>query len=154
MAANTERIQRPRAAGRITMTIASIILGGLGCSRVCKKQLDEIMGPKDVPSTTWYLKKVRLRTWDRFPVIVKIEGRALRTKKGVKVWVGWIPGSEGEKSKFHELVLCPGGDRTEILEDGRDGLVALHERREEAAAAVKATTGSRNRNKLAEGDGG
>ena len=86
-------------------------------------------------------------------MVVKIDGRTLRTKKGVKGWVGWIPGSEGEKSKFQELVLCPGGDRTEILEDGRDGLVALQERREEAAAAVKATTGSRNRNKLAEGDG-
>ena len=50
-----------------------------------------------------------------FPVIVKIEGKDLRTKNGVKGWAGWIPGSEVEESKFQELVLCPSGDRTEIL---------------------------------------
>ena len=31
-------------------------------SRIRKKQLDYIMGPRDLPSTTWYLNKVRLRT--------------------------------------------------------------------------------------------
>ena len=98
------------------------------------------MRPRDSRSTTWYLNKVRLRTWDHFPVIVKIEAKNLRTKKGVKGWAGWIPGYEVEKSKFQELVLCPSGDRTVILKDGHDGLVALQARLEEAAAAVKATT--------------
>jgi endonuclease/exonuclease/phosphatase family metal-dependent hydrolase len=55
-------------------------------SRVRKKQLDYIMGPEDLRCTTWYLNKVRLRTWDHFPVVVKIEGRELATKKGVKGW--------------------------------------------------------------------
>ena len=118
-------------------------------SRVCKKQLDSFVGPKDLRSTTWFLNKVRLRTWDHFPVVVKIEGKELRTKKGVKGWAGWNPASEVQKSKFQELVLCPSGDRNEIRQDGRDGLVALQERLEEAAAAVKATTTAvRNRNKF------
>ena len=64
-------------------------------------------------------------------------------------WVGWIPRSEAEKNKFQELVLYPGGDRTETCEDESDGLAALQGRLEEAAAAVKAaTTASRNRNKF------
>ena len=71
-------------------------------------------------------------------MIVTIEGKDLRTRNGVKGWAGWR--SEVEKSKFQELVLCPSGDRTEILEDEPDGLVALQARLEEAAAAVKATT--------------
>ena len=40
-------------------------------SWVCTNQLDYIMVPKDIRSTTWHLNKVRLRTWDHF----KIEGR-------------------------------------------------------------------------------
>ena len=65
------------------------------------------MGPMDIQSETWYLTKVRLRTWDHFPVIVKIEVRDLRTKKGVN------PRSEVEESKFKELVLRPVDDRTD-----------------------------------------
>ena len=49
-------------------------------SRIRKKQLDYIMGPRDLRSTTWYLNKVRLRTWDHFSVVVKIEGKDLRVK--------------------------------------------------------------------------
>ena len=51
-------------------------------SRVCKKQLDYIMGTKDICSTTWYLNKARLRTWDHFFVTTKIEGRELGMEKG------------------------------------------------------------------------
>ena len=47
-----------------------------------------------------YLNKVRLRTWDHFPVIVNIEGRDVKTKKVVIGWAGWIPRSEAERSKF------------------------------------------------------
>ena len=64
-------------------------------------------------------------------------------------WVGCFPRFEVEKRKFQELVLCPSVDRTEIRKDEHDGLVALQERLEEAAAAVKATkTALRNRNKF------
>ena len=65
------------------------------------------MGPKDLRSSTWYLNKVGLRTWDHFLVIVKTEVKDMRTKKGVKGWAGWIPRSGVEKRKFQELVLCP-----------------------------------------------
>ena len=77
-------------------------------SWVCKKQHDYIMGPKDLRSSTCYLNRVRVRTWDHFPVIVEIEERDPRKKKGVKDWVGWIPRSEVND------------DRTKILKDGRD----------------------------------
>ena len=99
--------------------------------------------------------ELRLRSWDHFSVVTKIEGRELRTKKGVKGWAGW-PGwackSEAGKIKFQELVLCPRSDRDQaVLRDGDDdeGLAFLQERLVDAAAAVKATTtASRNRNKL------
>ena len=60
------------------------------------------MGPRDLQPTTQYLKRTRLRTWDRFPVVVKIDGKELRVKKGKKGWAGWIPKSEDEKQKFQE----------------------------------------------------
>ena len=74
-----------------------------GGSRVCKKQLDYIMGPKDKCSATWYLNKVRLRTWDHFSVTNTTEGCELRTKKGLKGWSGWAPKSGAEKSSFKNL---------------------------------------------------
>ena len=37
-------------------------------SRFRKKQLDYIMGPRDLVSTMWYMNKTRIRTWDHFPV--------------------------------------------------------------------------------------
>ena len=98
--------------------------GDLGCG----KQLDYIMVPKDLRSTTWYLIKVRLRTWDHFPVVVKIEEKDLGTRKGVKSWAGWTPRSEVEISKFQELMLCSSDGRTEIRKYVRDGLTALQER--------------------------
>ena len=85
-------------------------MAGLGVSGL-KKQLDYIMGPKDICSTTWYLNKVRLRTRDHFPMISRVEEHELRTKIGVKEWAGWISESEVEKVKFQELVLCPRSDQ-------------------------------------------
>ena len=73
------------------------------------------MGLRKLHSTTWYLHKVRLRTRDHFPVVVKIDGKGLRAKKGKNIWAGWIPRSEDEKIKFQELVLCSG--------DGREGML-------------------------------
>ena len=61
-------------------TIASSTRGGPGDPGSTKKQLDYIMGPKDIRSTTWYLNQVKLRTWDHFPVVTRIEGRELKTK--------------------------------------------------------------------------
>ena len=67
----------------------------------------------------------------------------------MKGWAGWIPRSEVEKSKFQELVLCSSGGRNDSGKDEHDGLVALQERLEAAAAALKATTTAlRNRNKF------
>ena len=65
-------------------------VAGLGVSSLQKKkkQLDYITGPKDIRPKTWYLNRVRLRTWDHHPVITKIEGRELRTNRGVIVWAG------------------------------------------------------------------
>ena len=63
------------------------------------------MGPKNLRSVTWYLIQVRIRTWEHFPVITRVEGREIRTKKRVKGWAGWTPVSEGEMVKFQELVL-------------------------------------------------
>ena len=39
-------------------------------------------------------------------MVVKNDGEELRLKKGKKGWAGCIPGTEGEKMKFQELVLC------------------------------------------------
>ena len=61
---------------------ARVTRGGLGGPGSAQQHLDYIMGPKDIRSTTWYLNKVRLRTWDHFQVITRIEGREPRTKKG------------------------------------------------------------------------
>ena len=58
--------------------------GELGDHGPAKKQLDYTMGPRDIRSTAWYLNQVRLRTRDHFPVITRIEGRELKTKKCVK----------------------------------------------------------------------
>ena len=100
-------------------------------SRVRKKQLDYIMGPKDIRST-WYLHQVRLRTCD--------QGRELKTWRCVTGWARWTPVSDAEKEKFRELVLCPRSDRNEAaLRDAveGDGLALLHGRLVGAAAEVK-----------------
>ena len=47
------------------------------------------MGPKNVRSVTWYLNQVRIRTWDHFPVITRVDGRDIRIARGVKGWAGW-----------------------------------------------------------------
>ena len=116
-------------------------------SRVRKKQIDCIMGPCDLQSTTWYFNKTRLRTWDHFPVVVKIDGKELRVKKGKKGWAGWIPKSEGEKLKFQELVLCPNGSR-DWINDGGQGALETQQARLEGAAVKATATASRNKNKF------
>ena len=91
-------------------------------SRGRKKQLDYFLGPRNLPSETWYLNQVRIRTWEHLPVITRVEGQELSTKKCVKGWAGWTPVSEGEVAKFQELVLRPRGARDEVVlceaEDG------------------------------------
>ena len=110
---------------------------------------DDIYGAKGYPFFDVVPEQSKTSFWDHFPVIVKVEAKDRRTKKGMKGWAGCIPRSEVEKSKFQELVLCPSGDTTDIRKDEHDGLVAQQERLEEAAAAVKATTTAvRNRNKF------
>ena len=95
-----------------------------------KKQLDYIMGPKDLRSVTWYLNQVRIRTWDHFLVITRVDGREIGTKMLVKGWAGWTPVSEGEMAKFQALVLYPRDTHDEAAscetEDG-EGLVLLHD---------------------------
>ena len=81
-------------------------------SRVRKKPLDYIMGPKDICST--YLNRVRFRTWDHFLVITKVEGREFKTKRRVKGWDGWTPVSDAGMVKFRELVLCTRSDHGEV----------------------------------------
>ena len=76
-------------------------------SRIRKKNVDYIMGLRDLVSTTWFLNKTRIRTWDHFPVLVKIEGREMRVKKAKTGSAGWTPVSEDEEQKFKELCLCP-----------------------------------------------
>ena len=102
------------------------------------EQLDYVIGPKDIRSTTWYLNWMRFRTWDH----TKIEGRELKTKKRVKAWAGWAPVSVSEKAKFQELVLRPRCDHDASVPcgiEGGDGLVLLHDRLVAAAAEIKTT---------------
>ena len=115
-------------------------------SRGRKKQLDCILGPRNLRSETWHLDQVRFRTWDHFLVITRVEGQEIRTKKRVKGWAGWTPVSEGEMAKLQELVLRCRGARDEVAlreaEDGEQLVYILMT----AAADIKATTTSlRNR---------
>ena len=65
------------------------------------------MGSKDLRSTTWYLNRVSFRTWDHFPVITKIEGSELKTKR--RVWVGSVgcPCQKQIKPSFKNLFFAP-----------------------------------------------
>ena len=63
-------------------------------SRICKKQIDFFMGPRDLHSTT---------CWDHFPVEVKIDGKELRVKMGKKGWARWIDKTEGEKKEVPRI---------------------------------------------------
>ena len=91
----------------------------------------------------------RLRTWDHFPVVVKIDGKESKGKKGKKGLAGWIPKTENDGQKFQEQVLCPAASREWMHDDGEGGLEALQARLEGAAAEVKATTTTtRNKNKF------
>ena len=64
-------------------------------SRVRKKQLVFLMELRDLVFTTWFLNKSRIRTWDHFPVVVKIKGREMRVRKEKKGRTGWTPVSAG-----------------------------------------------------------
>ena len=121
------------STGRVTVTIVKTTLGEPGDLEFGRINLIISWAPVIYALRTWYLNKVRLRTWDHFPVVVKIEGRDLRAKKGAKGWAGWIPNSEVEKCRFQELVLCSGDGRVGTPKDEDGGLVALQERLEEAA---------------------
>ena len=85
--------------------------------------------------------ELRLRTWDHFLVISRVQGRELKTKKCVKGWARWILTSEAEKTKFQELVLCPRSDQNAVACDAEEGegLVLLHDRLVSAAAEVRGT---------------
>ena len=53
-------------------------------SHIRKKQTDQIIGPRDLQSTTRHVNRTKTRTWDPVPVVVKIDGKELRVKKGKK----------------------------------------------------------------------
>ena len=54
------------------------------------------MEPRDLQSTTWFLNRTSLRTWDHFPAVGKLGGKELTVKKGKSGWAGWIPKSDDE----------------------------------------------------------
>ena len=84
-------------------------VGVLGVLVSVRNNLINIMGPRDLVVKTWYLNKTRICTWDHFPVVVKIEGREMRVRKGKKGWACWTPVSEDVERIFQELCLCPEG---------------------------------------------
>ena len=77
---------------------------------------------------------------EHFPVVVKIEVREMRVRKGKKVLASWTPVSVDEGRKFKELSLCPGGSRGWCDANEVSGLEALQARLEGAVVEVKATT--------------
>ena len=106
-------------------------------SRGRKKQLDFYHGPNELALGDLVSKQVKIRTWDHFLVITRVEGQEIPTKKRVKGWAGWTPVSEGEVAKFQELVLHPQGalDEVALREDvDGEGVVHLHDRLVTAAA--------------------
>ena len=58
-------------------------------------------------------------------MVVKIDGREMRVRKGKKGWGGWTPVSEDEERKNKELCLCPDGSRSWCDDDAVSGLEAL-----------------------------
>ena len=84
--------------------------------------IDNIMGPRDLQFTTWYLNKTRLRTWDHFPVVVKIDGKELRVKRRKKGWAGWIPKSRSCRRGRRERRRRSRqpGMREQVRDSGRD----------------------------------
>ena len=84
------------------------------------KQIDCIMGTRDLKFKTWYLNKVRLRAWDHYPVVGKVEGKEVRQVQGKEGWAGWVPNTEEERQKFKTRVLRPEGPRV-CMDSGQDG---------------------------------
>ena len=82
-------------------------------------------------------------------MVVKIEGREMRVKKGKKGWAGWTSVSEDEERRFKELCLCPEGSRSWCDANEVSGLEALQARVEGAAVEVLAAAlASRDKNKF------
>ena len=77
-------------------------------------------------------------------MVVKIDGREMRLKKGKKGWAGWTPVSEDEELQFKELCLCPEGSRSWCDDDAVKGLEVLQASVEGAAVEVKALKRSGN----------
>ena len=96
------------------------------------------MGPRDLQSTTRYLNRTRLRTWDPF-VVVKIDGKEVR---------GWIPKSEEEDRSFKNLLSARMGLGSGWMMDTKGGLEALQVRLEAAGEVMGTTTATRNKNKF------
>ena len=84
----------------------------------------------DTWSTSTFLNKSEASCLGPFPVVVKIDGKDLRTKKGVEGCAGWISRSEVDESTFQELVLCSSEGRAETRHGERDGLTVLQGRLE------------------------
>ena len=52
-------------------------------SRDRKKQIDYVMGPRDLQFKTWGLNRARLRNWDHYLELgVKGDGKELRVREG------------------------------------------------------------------------
>ena len=83
--------------------LANVTLGPPGDPCVRQEQIDFFMGPRDLQSATWCLNRTRLRTWDHFPVVVKIDGKELRGKKEKQSWARWFPKSEDEKTEVPRI---------------------------------------------------
>ena len=84
-----------------------------------------------------------------FPCDCQNRGEGREDEEGSERLGRLDPKIWAETSKFQDLVLCSSDCRTETRQNEPDGLVALQERLEDAASAVKATTtASRNRNQF------
>ena len=76
----------------------------------------------------WHLNKARLRTWDRYPVWAKTEGRELKQARKRKGWAGWVPNTKEERGKFKTRIACFGEPRSWIEDKDVEGLKSLQTR--------------------------
>ena len=124
------------------MSVAITTSGEGGDPGFRNKQIDH-----DLCCTTWSLNKFRLRTSD---LVVKIEVKDLRAKKDERM--GRMDPKKPNMRKPNSKNSCPVQMMATTTYDERnDGLLALQERWEDAAAAVKVTTTAmRNKNEIRE----
>ena len=79
------------------------------------------MEPRDLVSTTWYLNE-RMRIWYHFPVVVKIEVREMRVKRGKKRGERVGPQSQKMRSRNSEISdLCLDASRSWFDDDAVSG---------------------------------